>query len=1795
MRGAVNTDVIEQTPATRKLRWERKLLDIGLRNTLINLRLTKSVIPILSASLDTLEDSLSDGSDFAILARPSDWHLSEKATFDSMHDFGPYAELVSSEFKNKRLRSIYTESELEDAIKNVYRTAKTSIEENGANTLYLALGLLKWFENPRSTKARYAPLVLIPVEMIRKSVAQGYVIRLRDDEPQMNITLLEKLKQDFGIMVEGVDPLPQDAHGVDVRKVFTILRKAVMEQKNWDILESAYLGIFSFSQFVMWNDIRNRADDLEKNKLVKSLMEGRLCWDAEPMEIGEDVSEDNVYLPIAADASQLFAIKEAGKGKTFVLHGPPGTGKSQTITAMIANALAKGKTVLFVAEKMAALEVVQKRLEAIGIGPFCLELHSNKSKKKDVLDQLQQASDVAKRQPQEKYQQRVEQIAKLRNELDSYAKAIHKKQRCGMSLFELINEYEANKTTKELASFDRSVIQSMDSSSLEEQTILVERLVAAAKATGHPHDHVLTPIRCTAYSQQFRIQIPQNVAAYREALKNFEPIAENLSKTLNRPCDSYADIVSLTKVVSEICKWYYYPETWAKKSSYEVFFENMHELVQEGETVNEKKGILEPLWKDEFMELDGQALLSEYQTAVAKWVLPRALGIRAITKKLAIYRKSGGSMPKTQLSDQLMVLVSYQKARKRAKELLMTLANDLEGYYKGEASDWGTIKSMLFESAESRKVLCNLTGSDDFRKEYCGNISLKADLQKYLDAEGKLEQTKKALDDLLNIDQTDSSGWIEKQLYFLQTINEHYDDIKEWINWRGIEAEALKKGLKPVVDAYVSGMSHEDVARAYRSEICKELSMEVIDNDQLLGTFSGSVFNEKIAQFKRMDNELTELTKKEIFCRLAANVPNFFRETAQSSELNILLRAIKSNGRGVSIRKLFEQIPNILPRLCPCMLMSPISAAQYLDPKRAPFDLVVFDEASQIPTCKAVGALARGKDAAIVGDPKQMPPTSFFETNTIDEDHVETEDLESILDDCLALNMPQTHLLWHYRSRHESLIAFSNHQFYDNRLFTFPSVNDRENKVTIEYINGTFERGKTRTNKAEAAAVVEELVKRCNDKELSSQSVGVVTFNVSQQNLIDDLLTEACKKDPALEEWAYNSKEPLFIKNLENVQGDERDVILFSVGYGPDQNGKVSMNFGPLNREGGWRRLNVAVSRSRCEMKVFSSLRPEMINLSRTSAAGVAALKSFLEYASGMPLTEDENTVKGHQEDRIGIVDTICATLKENGYETDRMVGHSEYKIDIGVIDPKNPERYLCGIMLDGNSYGAAKTTRDREIAQKTVLSGLGWSILRVWLMDWWDNSSKEMNRILTFLRDGNDPNDGGIGGKQEVNPSDEFLEDDEVVSTADMNKLSSIAALDPQNNKMVARAVTYKAYEFEPLYMPDQRLFYETSRYDNQIRDVMLHIVSCEAPIYHEYLIKKTAQYCGFSRTGSRIQDKLEGLIKQLNLKYSTMYNRRIYWKNEQIPECYSGMRSNGEGLASREIEEVPIYEVINAVCYVLFDQISLSEEDLEKETAKLLGYTRMGAKVTASITTAIKTAIASYMIEKNENQAWVLTKTGKKRAQSTVSFVKIIAANESKASSKTDPKPKRTIDWKTFYDKLCDWETRTIKTRINQLIDIGPTNEVLDACSFIYEPEIVDKFIIKAVDLGCKFHIKDLLEADNMTEVGYDAICSTIPKEILADSATLAYILHETEDTEKGDAIAWVALDNNVKMHIENICEVLNGVSTNMFELLVDTIAPEEFTKEAVDSCLNTISTMKYIDNGAVAAIIQKRYENL
>ncbi|HRQ89707.1 MAG TPA: DEAD/DEAH box helicase, partial [Bacteroidia bacterium] len=434
--------------------------------------------------------------------------------------------------------------------------------------------------------------------------------------------------------------------------------------------------------------------------------------------------------------------------------------------------------------------------------------------------------------------------------------------------------------------------------------------------------------------------------------------------------------------------------------------------------------------------------------------------------------------------------------------------------------------------------------------------------------------------------------------------------FRAWAHWCGsrrrVESDAMLSAWLP--EALKAGLSSGQLVDAFEKAFFTGWTDAVVESEPCLAGFFQQVHETSIEDFRNFDEEYRHLSSRYVHARLAAEVPQVHAGMAQpggGSEMGTLMRELQKQRRHLPVRRLLELIPNLMRRLKPCLLMSPLSVAQYLPANGEPYDIVVFDEASQIPPWDALGAFARGRTAVVVGDPKQLPPTGFFQKDLDADADDETLDLESILDECIAARLPCLRLGWHYRSRHESLIAFSNHRYYRNSLLTFPSVDQALAVKHIEVPDAVYDKGRSQTNRKEAERVVEEIVSRLGDPSQSRRSLGVVTFSMAQQRLIEELLDKERAARPEIEAAFSDARlEPVFVKNLESVQGDERDVVIFSIGYGPDREGRVSMNFGPLNRNGGPRRLNVAITRAREEVVVVSALLPEHIDLTRTNAAG---------------------------------------------------------------------------------------------------------------------------------------------------------------------------------------------------------------------------------------------------------------------------------------------------------------------------------------------------------------------------------------------------------------------------------------------------------------------------------------------------------------------------------------------------------------------------------------------------------------
>lgn len=1562
---------------TKQLLWERRLLDLSLRNNLLNIRITKNTLQLIPMDLSGLEDSLARGEEFRILHKPSGWEnqLYNFGIYQSIPATDPILEFVNSELTQKRLRSYLTDLELTKSLTHLYRSSRTSMEENGANTLYLALGLLKWYETPASERPRYAPILLLPVEIIRKSAARGFVIRSREEEMMMNITLLEMLRQNFGITVQGLTPLPADESGVDVRLICSIIRNSIKDQPKWDVEEQVILGIFSFNKFIMWNDIHNNSPKLAKNRLVSSLINGKIEWAAEDVTadaavLDRQLSPAELMLPISADSSQLEAIYEAVNDKTFILHGPPGTGKSQTITNIIANALYRGRRVLFVAEKMAALSVVQNRLASLGLAPFCLEIHSNKTKKSAVISQLKETTEIVRKSPPEDFGREAERLLELRARLGGYIDALHKVYPFGISLYDAIVRYQA---VRGEAPFDisLSLLEELDKEGFLQWEEGIEMLIQTGNACGHPFNHPLSGITISGYSSALKDKASELLGRSIGLLKDLqgkfktfsgffgEDEADHLREELPVANDMIRALQQIPELTPSLLTLPRFMETMDK---YE-------EMLQHGKKRDELRAEIETDFHPEVLDIDARQMLMAWNRLSADWFLPRYLGQRKIRKELAGYAL--GKVNTARVNEVLRLIIHYREEA-AVVEQEKTELTTLFGTY-GKKEDWDGIAKVIthaqalhaamlhyWEDAEKREkakqaLAARLAeGIGSFRESWG---RLLDDLDKLF---ADLASAEKELEELLGVcgDVLYGEGgdWIQSALQRVTLWGGNLDKLKDWYQWMLVKQKMEKGGIGFILNAYKRrNLPTDRMTDLFRKSYYRAVIRYILSKENQLEVFNGKLFNDLIEKYKQLSLEFEGLTRRELFARLASRIPWFTQEAIQNSEVGILQKNIRNNARGMSIRKLFDQVPTLLSRMCPCMLMSPISVAQYIDPEAEKFDLIIFDEASQMPTYEAVGAIARGKNVVIVGDPKQMPPTSFFSANVTDEDMVEVEDLESILDDCLALSIPSKHLLWHYRSKHESLIAFSNAEYYDNKLLTFPSPDNIESKVRRVPVSGFYDKGRSRQNKAEAQAVIEEIARRLKDEELSKKSIGVVTFSIVQQALIEDLLSDFFVLHPDLEAVALEGKEPLFIKNLENVQGDERDVVLFSVGYGPDTTGRVSMNFGPLNRAGGERRLNVAVSRARYEMIIFSTLRSDMIDLNRTSSVGVAGLKRFLEYAEKREKPSVEYLSAGLPDERASIENLVAEKLRSLGYEVHTHIGSSGYKIDIGIVDPAHPSTYRLGIICDGKSSWCAKTVRDREIVQDSVLTLLGWKVCRIWTIDWWEDPDKVIANIQKAL-EGKEPRSRAPRATSSIKVWTARAKKKEKITGPVMDQFSSVAlkqaftaACEKVENpcrEYKAAALTQFRYDGELFYEPDRRRI---------ILDQIKRIIEAEAPISKPLLCKKILYEWGIGRLTQRSETYLSTLLEASGFYRKDCDGLSFFWMNEEQCCSYALFRLH----SGREVADLPPEEVANGVRQVLTEAISLPVPDLLKACAQLFGFNRTGANIDVVMQRGVQEAV--------------------------------------------------------------------------------------------------------------------------------------------------------------------------------------------------------------------------------------------
>ena len=1447
-------------------------------------------------------------------------------------------------FTDTKLQTNEIEVNLQRRLLNTYYDARTSIEEQGVNILYLSLGMLHWYEASNSQELRKAPLVLIPVSLDRSSARERFRLRYTLEEMGANISLQAKMKAEFGIIIPDM-PEPDD---FDINAYFDAIEKAIDKMPRWKVEPNDIeLGFFSFGKFMIYNDLDNNKWPADKkpvlHPVVINLFERGFGHEGtgipENAHIDEDTNAHQLFQVVDADSSQLLAMLAVNEGKNLVIQGPPGTGKSQTITNIIANAIGQGKKVLFVAEKMAALEVVKRRLDNISLGEACLELHSHKANKKELHQELRRVLELG-RPALQQLQQHVSLLENHKDELNGYCYAINTPiANSGLTAHQVIGyllkiyDHTKNETVEKIPLPN---IEQWDAARMSRAEAFANRVQARLKEIGVPVNLLFWGSRLLVllpHEQETLIQsFQQGETATKELEEAGAQAASHIGIAIPVNQEATTALVAILKLLS------LKPALEGLSIKHEGWLLNqadIEELLQTGKRLTSlreqyKDTFIPEAWQQDVMEIRQNLLMHGH-----KWYKFIIGAYNKSNRQLATLCKT--TLPKDNNSK-----LEYIDAILESRRLETTLqehdalAAELFGRrWQKLRSDWSALEAanryLLIVHKQIAAGICPKVVLDYLEKNEAPAIAKKHHDQ----LNAKLDNHKNAIQQIvkkLDLDEalrfgnkTLAEQLFAQQITLLQDWQKGIVQIHQVIQWNSLAETGATEKLHPLVNTATHWAQAKDLLTTAVQKAWYEYLLEqVIIVNPSLRKFERASHEEVVQQFRQTDRLNLQYNRARAAAEHWENMPRL----EAGGQVNTLRTEFNKKARHKPIRKLVEEAGLAIQAIKPVFMMSPLSIANFLPPGSVEFDIVIFDEASQVRPVEALGAILRGKQLVVVGDTKQLPPTSFFDSLTTDiedEDNV-TADLPSILGMCDAQGAPQRMLRWHYRSRHESLIMLSNHEFYENKLVIFPSPGSKHRMgLVFHHLKDTvYDRGKTRTNPKEAEIVAEAVLEHA--RKSPKLSLGVAAFSTTQRQAIQDALEARRRKHPELEPFFNaHADEPFFVKNLENVQGDERDVIFISIGYGRSADGTVSMSFGPLNNEGGERRLNVLITRAKLRCEVFTNITADDIDLTRTQRYSIQALKNFLYFAQHGKLYFPEN-ITGLPADSP-FEEIVAGKLAALGYTVRRQVGSRGYYLDLAIIDETNPGRYILGIECDGAAYHAARSARDRDRLRQQVLEAIGWRIYRVWSTDWFRNPERELKRLVEAIEK----------AKALQHIDDDIYEDDEP------NALLTIereAAPEP--------ATDIPDYEFAkvPAEIASQEIHLHSI---GKLSVWIEEIVKIESPVHFEEVARRMIEAAGIARLGSRIRDSLLQAVKYAEANKWIKVSEEFLWHREmKVPPLRD--RSNLPP-SVKKLKYIAPEEMVLAIEKVVRESIAIQPEAVVPFVARIFGFTRVTEEMKAEI----------------------------------------------------------------------------------------------------------------------------------------------------------------------------------------------------------------------------------------------------
>ncbi len=1835
MKSENNVFNVENTSIKSKIEQEvqearKRLLDLTLGNRLLNYQpkpnslrtiqvvdeIPKEIFDILVLQPKTMQFKPSEISEEEIRLLFEEEALNEYLPLPNLPDTEPL-----KHHTDRLLQTNLTKEELLKKLSYVHRQAETVFREQGYSILYLALGFLEWTEIKHSNQFIKAPLILIPVELKQhKKVRTRFSLCWSGAEILPNISLDAKLR-DQGVELPDLKTF-EDKTAVDT--YFDAVTGAVSHQDNWRVVPDIYLDFFSFTKFVMYNDLGSKAWAIGTHPLLAAVLgkSPQLLGNGEfRSEEVDKVPSRDFYHVMDADSSQIAVIEEVKRGRNLVVEGPPGTGKSQTIANMIAELLAAGKKVLFVSEKMAALEVVKERLGSVGLGDFCLELHSHKSNRKKVLEELERTCSADP--PKKTWQNQIfDQIDSQKKILNAYPNALHEPinqtQKSPFTLFgiremaqchfeeverdmpwitfanpsettpdcwdtakECLNKLatilplvtpisnnpwrgckpdivtpvyiEHTKTligtcVNALDALEKAIHDLVDVCALHIPTMLetlpqaliggsvvskaipVEREVLLNDAWNHPNlesgilirkvedvqksiveahakfntDQLISTSEASrALEETIRdieeicgiqpISTPEGFQSMlnaadvmeksipveqemllNEAWNSPNPEAEKLIKqvenvqeilthalTIFKPAALEREIDSLHDEYRNLCGMFplfrlFHSKYNSIKKQIRSFYKDkpprkieeiLASLDELARCINMRKEIqaLEQhgrslfgsYWKAEdsdpnqlrqFAEwivlfrkelLDGTLIdrsvdivsegieserlknlieqakikhkefVGEYVTLLSQLELDSKtlFGLDAedvafteISSRLEMWKTELplfdswiqfihddiGDLPKKpeQLITDLAKLSQCTEIRAEIQDMEQT-GQDLFGrYWHGEDSKLKRLNEFVEWIVDFRTQLIG----GIFTEQVIDIVSIGVNQKQIEDlvnqvkiAENDFTQQRDALFNHLGTDANILFGVGSKEIPFaelrsrLKLWEQGLTRLQPWESYVRCRDACKQTVAQPLINRIENDMlAPEDIVSCFEGNIADAFLHKAFHDRPELRDFVFNLHERKIAGFRELDKEIIKLNRLRLVTQLHQNRPRLYKGASQESETGKLQAqfGLTKGPNAMRIRELLTAVGGLIQRIKPCFMMSPLSVAQFCDPQMIEFDVIVFDEASQIRPEYALGALLRGKQAIVIGDTRQLPPTRFFD-KIVDDAEEEDEDdftvsiidMESILNQCRQ-SFPVKELKWHYRSRHESLIAVSNQEFYDNSMLIFPSAIDKSEHLGLKLVHirdAVYDRG---TNRKEAQAVVKEAF--AHYRNYPNKSLGIGTFGVKQQQAILDEFEVQLQQQPEMEEFfASNRDEYFFVKNLETIQGDERDVIFISVGYGFTKEGKLYKRFGPLNNDGGQRRLNVLITRAREKCVVFSNFRASDLQLEDNTSIGVKALKTFLEYAETGNLSVDRSE-PSDPDLESPFEESVYEFMRSEGYTVRKQVGHAGYRIDLAVVNPTAPGSYLIGIECDGAPYHSSPVARDRDRLRQQQLESLGWKLHRIWSTDWYRNRAETRQRLLETIE----------------SAKTEKLSPVPIPEPIDPPKPSEPAPSEPNLNPSEPLSIADHVQDYQTckdleIQMQGELHLQTTSQLAKAVREV----VKIESPVHTDLVALRIRQLWGLKRAGERIKNKIEKGV-------AAAQRDKLIYKNGDFLWATNHREIKVRCRTKPKIEWICEEEIVEAMKLVLTLQGAITPEALIREAAKLFGYKSISKAIIQQINPLLKKFIQTGIFQLAANR---------------------------------------------------------------------------------------------------------------------------------------------------------------------------------------------------------------------------------